>query len=110
MIGFAALFALGAVWLWRTPVVPVQVGVTAPAGGPAMPAVTTIPASAPAPHNRTAAPSLSAMDTQVGTSLDALKERLFKLELRKQAGTISEDEYTQERGRAEQVLRDFLKD
>jgi outer membrane protein TolC len=45
----------------------------------------------------------------VGTSLDALKEQLFRLELRHQAGTITETEYAQERARAEKVLRDLVR-
>ncbi len=53
--------------------------------------------------------SLTAVDAQVGASLDALKDRLFKLELRRQAGTIGESEYMEERARVEKVLRDLLK-
>jgi hypothetical protein len=53
--------------------------------------------------------SLAEVDAAVGTSLDALKERLFRLELRKQAGMISEEEYAQERAHAEKVLRDLVR-
>lgn len=53
--------------------------------------------------------SLSEVDAAIGTSLDALKERLFRLELRRQAGTISEEEYAQERARAEKILRDLVR-
>ena len=38
-----------------------------------------------------------------------LKDTLFRLELRRQAGTISEEEYNQERARAEKVLRDLVR-
>jgi hypothetical protein len=55
------------------------------------------------------ASSMAEVDADVGTSLDALKERLFRLELRRQAGTISEQEYVQERARAEKVLRDLVR-
>ena len=55
------------------------------------------------------AASLAEVDAAIGTSLDALKERLFRLELRHQAGTISEAEYAQERARAEKVLRDLVR-
>jgi hypothetical protein len=41
--------------------------------------------------------------------MDALKDTLFRLELRRQAGTISEDEYKQERARAEKILRDLVR-
>jgi len=53
--------------------------------------------------------TLAEVDAAIGTSLDALKERLFRLELRHQAGTISEAEYAQERARAEKVLRDLVR-
>jgi hypothetical protein len=49
------------------------------------------------------------VDAAIGTSLDALKERLFRLELRRQAGTISEEEYSRERTQAEKVLRDLVR-
>jgi hypothetical protein len=111
IIGFAALFGLGAFLLSRKTVVSVPAGVAAsgvivaapPANPPAKPAQKArgVPAAS--------APGLAEMDAQVGTSLDALKERLFRLELRRQAGTISEEEYAQERSRAERVLRDLLR-
>ena len=72
---------------------------------------TTAPAPqdtvAKAPSNGTA--TMKDVDDAVGTSLDALKERLFRLELRRQAGTISDEEYVQERARAEKVLRDLVR-
>jgi hypothetical protein len=43
------------------------------------------------------------------TSLDALKDQLFRLELRRQAGTIGDEEYARERAKAEQVLRDLVR-
>lgn len=55
------------------------------------------------------AASLSDVDAAIGTSLDALKESLFRLELRHQAGTISEEEYARERAKAEKVLRDLVR-
>jgi hypothetical protein len=64
---------------------------------------------APAKTPTNGAASLKDLDAAVGTSLDALKERLFRLELRRQAGTISDEEYTQERARAEKVLRDLVR-
>jgi len=91
--GFVGIFALGAMLLARRPVVAV-------AGG------------APVANNAAAAPkanALSQVDAAVGTNLDALKDQMFRLELRRQAGTISEDEYTQERARAEKVLRELVR-
>jgi hypothetical protein len=60
-----------------------------------------------APETRSA--KLADVDAAVGTSLDALKDTLFRLELRRQAGTITEAEYNQERARAEKVLRDLVR-
>jgi hypothetical protein len=54
-------------------------------------------------------PSMAALDQQAAMSLDGLKDLLFKLELRRQAGTISEGEYAAERARAEQILRDLVR-
>jgi len=92
--GFGAIFALGAMMLARKPVVAVAGGV--PVGGGVTPSA---PASA----------ALSQVDAAVGTSLDALKDQMFRLELRRQAGTISEEEYARERARAEKVLRDLVR-
>jgi hypothetical protein len=64
---------------------------------------------APAKTPTNGASSLADLDSAIGTSLDALKERLFRLELRRQAGTISDEEYSQERARAEKVLRDLVR-
>jgi hypothetical protein len=53
--------------------------------------------------------SLGSLDRATATSLDALKDRLFRLELRRQAGTIGDEEYSRERAKAEQVLRDLVR-
>lgn len=107
--GFLCLFVLMAMILARKPVV-------AFAGGPSE-GVEVPPSSKPsrktaaAPSMASVAPSanLAEVDAAVGTSLDALKDTLFRLELRRQAGTISEEEYNQERTRAEKVLRDLVR-
>jgi hypothetical protein len=115
IIGFVCLFGLGAILLWRKPVVAYA--------GPASaeeseveqkpkkvkPMVASTAHSAPANAPTNGASSLADVDAAIGTSLDALKERLFRLELRHQAGTISEQEYAQERARAEKVLRDLVR-
>jgi hypothetical protein len=106
--GFLCLFALLAILLARRPVVAV-------AGGPsegvadvvAKPAKKTSAGTVAATAARTA--DMAQVDAAVGTSLDALKDTLFRLELRRQAGTISEAEYNQERARAEKVLRDLVR-
>jgi len=92
--GFVGIFALGAMLLARKPVVAVAGGVPVTSGAAVSP-----PASA----------ALSQVDAAVGTSLDALKDQMFRLELRRQAGTISEAEYARERARAEKVLRDLVR-
>jgi hypothetical protein len=112
--GFAVLFALGAFLLARKPaamVVPVGANPSAAVATAPLPAASASqsPAIPPVRAQAASAPGLAEMDAQVGTSLDSLKERLFRLELRHQAGTISEEEYARERSRAEQVLRDLLR-
>ena len=49
------------------------------------------------------------LDSEVRLSLDDLKDTLFRLELRRQAGTISEDDYARERARMEGVLRSLVR-
>jgi hypothetical protein len=111
IVGFVCVFALGAILLARKPVVavagPVPVEEDAPGAMPRKAKSPTSPAHVAAPSN--GASSLAEVDAAIGTSLDALKERLFRLELRHQAGTISEAEYVQERARAEKVLRDLVR-
>jgi hypothetical protein len=108
IIGFVAVFALGGILLARRPVVAVAGGVPVEAGDvpAASPQKTKTPVAPKAPA---ASATLEDFDTAVGTSLDSLKDRLFRLELRHQAGTISEEEYAQERARAEKVLRDLVR-
>ena len=114
--GFVVVFGAFAYLLSRKMVVPVNgVEVAAVAGGTATgkagkpKAQPAAPAQALPAAPTAKAPSLSDVDAAVGTSLDALKERLFRLELRHQAGTITEEDYAQERAKAEKVLRDMLR-
>jgi hypothetical protein len=79
----------------------------APVAKAVPPAVAPPSASAEAPTNGPS--TMKEVDAAIGTSLDALKESLFRLELRRQAGTISEEEYARERARAEKVLRDLVR-
>jgi hypothetical protein len=111
--GFICIFALVAILLARKPVVavagPAPVEEEAPAAKPKKPKskAPSAPSAPVVPANGAA--SLAEVDAAIGTSLDGLKERLFRLELRRQAGTISEEEYAQERARAEKVLRDLVR-
>ncbi len=97
--GFALIFVLGALFLVRKPVAVTSVAsslgdASAPSFSPAAPAVSS---------------ALASVDAAVGNSLDGLKEKLFRLELRHQAGTISEEEYALERAKAEKILRDLVR-
>jgi len=118
VVGFAALFALGLVYLWRRP----APAVAGAAGGadfdvpePKKPLHAAREKTYREAEQMSSAPSSSEsvpadqMNREVGQSLDALKDNLFKLELRRQAGIISEEEYARERARAEKVLRDLLR-
>lgn len=111
--GFVCVFALGAMLLARRPVVavagpPPEEEENAAAKPKKSKSSAPLAASAAVAHTNGPA-SLADVDAAVSTSLDALKERLFRLELRRQAGTISEEEYAQERARAEKVLRDLVR-
>jgi hypothetical protein len=120
--GFVVVFGVFAYLLSRKTVVSVNGGELAagvapastgkakkPKAQPAAAPAQVLPAApaSKAPPNGPA--SLSEVDAAVGTSLDALKERLFRLELRHQAGTISEEDYALERAKAEKVLRDLVR-
>jgi len=111
--GFICVFALVGFLLARKPVVvvagPAPVEEKVPDAKPkkSKPSAPSAPSAAVAPTNGAA--SLAEVDAAIGSSLEGLKERLFRLELRRQAGTISEDEYAQERARAEKVLRDLVR-
>ncbi len=152
--GFAALFALGLLILWRKPdfVPGVAAGVgdmpvpsspagprgkrksmasqgashaAAPPSAPSRTASYSPVASSgatPAPSTH-AVPSASAatasatsgvvdvpaVEREVQNGLDGLKDKLFRLELRRQAGTISEEDYARERARTEQILRELVR-
>jgi len=109
VVGFLGLFALGAIFLARRPV-----AVVAGVPGVEIP-VTTVPAAKKVVATKSGAkiaassPTIDDVDAAVGSSLDSLKDQIFRLELRRQAGTISEEEYAQERARAEKVLRDLVR-
>jgi len=138
VVGFAALFLIGVIFLWRRPaplpastgtaaVSPEGVAIAVPASlsprfepSPAAPAPQTsasVRAASPSPMQppsppRAAPPSTSAdmsqLDRQFTGSLDDLKETLFRLELRRQAGTISDADYQRDRARVESRLRSLL--
>jgi hypothetical protein len=106
--GFVGLFALGAILLARKPVVAVAGGAAyddanVSTGAKRKSNSTKAAASEPSAAN------LADVDAAVSNSLDSLKDQIFRLELRRQAGTISEEEYAQERARTEKVLRNLVR-
>jgi hypothetical protein len=116
--GFALLFAMGGAFLWRRP----QVAVPQPAGGgyvggPSVPtAAATLPAAVTGSANAATAAVrdssseiMAAVAQQARLSLDELKDQMFRLELRRQAGTISESDYTRQRDQFETTLRELVR-
>jgi hypothetical protein len=110
--GFAAIFALGLIYIWRQPQVasaaePKVAESAAPASQQnAAPSAQRKETPRPVPGNGSAAANL---DRAVRGSLDELKDVLFRLELRREAGTITEADYISERHRVQQALRDLVK-
>jgi len=109
--GFIGVFAVGAILLARKPV-----AVTVAPSENSAEAFTTSNARshakntpAPAAQGNGSVPSMENVNAAVATSLEYLKDQLFRLELRHQAGTIPDDEYASERARAEKVLRDLVR-
>ena len=102
--GLAAIFAVGVGLLLRKQV----------------PEAASTPAPPPTPKGRKAQrpaqakatppppPPVERVTQEVHSNLDSLKDTLLRLELRRQAGTITDAEYALERGRAEQLLRDLV--
>ena len=103
--GFGAIFALGFAYLLRRP----QMAAASAPGGVA--AAHEAPASKklPKPASRTAATVAAEVDREVRGSLDELKDTLFRLELRRQAATISEEDYARERERIDATLRNLVR-
>jgi hypothetical protein len=128
--GFVLMFALGAVYLWRQPRAVVaadgSAGLSPAPGFESSPGASqrkrkqsrdaspALASAAPVARSTAAAPmaappSVSEIDRGVNLSLDELKDAFFRLELRHQAGTISEEEYARERARMEGVLRNLVR-
>lgn len=113
--GLAALFALGLIYIWRQPQVAFAPSPHEPTP-PVPPAAEGKPARAPSAvaagetvPPRSSNGAAASLDRAVRGSLDELKDVLFRLELRREAGTISEAEYASERDRIQQVLRGLMK-
>ena len=108
LAGFGSIFLLGAGFLFRKPApAVVPVAQSAPSNASAFQGAAVSPGQTFS--GAAATQSLGAVDREVGASLDQLKDTLFRLELRHQAGTISESEYAEQRARAEKTIRDLVK-
>ncbi len=113
--GLAALFAMGALLLSRKQVVMAEGEEEEAAARPA-PAKPTkkdkkkktaaAPAPAAAGNSQNHA---AAVEQHVMASVDSLKDEVFRLELRRQAGTISNEDYSREKARIDKLLRDLVK-
>ncbi len=107
--GLIALFAMGALLLSRKEVVVAPADgdddIAVPAAKPSKPAASSKSKKAPpaVPANVSAQ-----VDQHVAVTLDSLKEQIFRLELRRQAGTISEEDYASEKARFDQLLRNLV--
>jgi hypothetical protein len=109
VVGFAAIFALGFVFLWRRPqMMSAAATITAAGAGSVAVAIPPTPIPSRATSNAGAA-AVAEADSHVRGGLDELKDTLFRLELRRQAGTIADDDYARERQRIEQLLRDLVR-
>ena len=122
--GFASLFVLGFAYLWLRPRAVASGNGTAAVADTDKPkardskkaaarassaaaAIEQTPVSSLAPPR--AAEAAAAIDHEVRGSLDELKDMIFRLELRRQAGTISEEDYARERERVEKTLRGLVR-
>jgi hypothetical protein len=123
--GFVLLFGLGVFSIWRRPAV-----AAAGAGVPDLPpdqghsraarkkqatvaAQQSVAVPPAAPATPTNAPDIrgaqvSTVERQVEQGLDSLKDKLFRLELRRQAGTLTDEEYLRERAQTERILRELV--
>jgi len=108
--GFIAIFALGLIYVWRQPQVAIAGAsnetTTAPKRAAAEEPVRAATAAEAASASGRAAANV---EREVRGSLDELKDTLFRLELRREAGTITEEDYARERDRVKKVLHDLVK-
>jgi 5-hydroxyisourate hydrolase-like protein (transthyretin family) len=107
--GLAALFAMGAILVSRKQVVVTGVDDDAAAPPPAKSPKSGKGKKAPPVAPTPAASLASDIDQHVTVSMDSLKDQIFRLELRRQAGTISEEDYAREKALFEKHLRDLVK-
>jgi hypothetical protein len=107
--GFAAIFALGFVYLLRRPQVVAATGGAVAADAYETPVPRRTAKLSSTSSSASAATVAAEVDREVRGSLDELKDSLFRLELRRQAGTISEEDYARERERIDATLRNLVR-
>jgi hypothetical protein len=105
--GFCALFIVAAILIARKPVAMVAGAPETIRANPK--SESARPGAQTKPPVDTNGDALASLDRDTTNSLEALKDQLFRLELRHQAGNIGEEEYARERAKAEQVLRDLVR-
>lgn len=96
--GIVALFAMGWVLLSRKQVV-----------GPADEQAVVKQSKLPSQAEGARAVSVESVEKQVSVSLESLKDQVFRLELRRQAGTITDEEYANEKVLVERRLRELVR-
>jgi hypothetical protein len=113
--GLAALFAMGAILLTRKQVVVAGADddndaalLPARTAKPVPPAKAKKAPPAPTPAKAPVANVGAQVEQHVSASMDSLKDQIFRLELRHQAGTISEEDYAREKAKVDKLLRDLV--
>jgi len=106
--GLAAIFAVGVGLLWRQQPSPAMATAPATPTSPGPREKKAQRAAQPKPPAPPPAAITEQVKQEVNSNLESLKDTLLRIELRRQAGTISDEEYARERGRAEQLLRDLV--
>jgi len=99
--GFAAIFVLGFTYLWMKP----QTAALQPTAASTVESFVTPLRSAALGQP---AVTVAQLNREVTGSMDELKDRMLRLELRHQAGTIGEEDYARERARLEQTIRELV--
>jgi len=112
--GLGALFAMGAILLTRKQVMVAE--------GPEVDEAPATKSEKPGKQRKSppvaaantasagnAASVAASVNQHVSASMDSLKDQIFRLELRRQAGTISEEDYAREKAQVEKLLRDLVK-
>jgi len=120
--GFASIFVLGFAYLWLKPRPAIasngseeiaadvpKLRTTKKSAARSNSAAAAAESPAPPVTRVSSSESVSAIDHEVRGSLDELKDSIFRLELRRQAGTISEEDYVRQRESVEKMLRGLVR-